>query len=80
MRIGEAQKLVERSAEKFEGKWKAERKGTPQLYFVDIVETLGELAGIIKVKEFWRTEPEFYHANRRKKLKTDSLIFFTLSS
>jgi NTP pyrophosphatase (non-canonical NTP hydrolase) len=75
MRIGEAQKLVERLAEEFEEKWKAKRKGTPQLYFVDMVETLGELAGIIKVKEFWRTEPEFYRAKPKKEVENGLVDF-----
>jgi NTP pyrophosphatase (non-canonical NTP hydrolase) len=75
MKISEAQKLVERLAEEFEEKWKAERENAPQLYFVDMVETLGELAGTIKVKEFWRTEPEFYRAKPKKNVEKGLVDF-----
>ena len=76
MKIGEAQTLVKRLAKEFDEKYrKVKRKSTPQLYFIDMIETLGELAGIIKVKEFWHATPEFYETRPKGNLENKLVDF-----
>ena len=70
MRIVEAQALAKTLAEEFDQKYKEMKKAsTASLYFVDMVETLGELAGTLKVKEFWSKRPEFYEAKPKAELE-----------
>ena len=76
MKISEAQTLAKRLAEEFDEKYKkTKRKSTASLYFVDMVETLGELAGTIKVKEFWHTKPDFYSAKPKANLESKLVDF-----
>jgi NTP pyrophosphatase (non-canonical NTP hydrolase) len=76
MKTGEAQTLAKKLAEEFDEKYKkAKRKSTAQLYFIDIIETLGELAGTIKVKEFWHTTPEFYRTRPKEDLENKLVDF-----
>lgn len=76
MRISEAQTLAKRLAEEFDEKYRnMKRESTAQLYFIDMVETLGELAGTIKLNEYWRGTPEFYEAKPKRKLE-DELVDF----
>ena len=76
MKISEAQALAKTLAEKFDRKHrKIRRKSTAQLYFFDMIETLGELAGTIKVKEFWRATPEFYRARPKGNLENELVDF-----
>jgi NTP pyrophosphatase (non-canonical NTP hydrolase) len=76
MEICEAQKLAKRLAEEFDEKYrKVKRKTTAQLYFIDMIETLGELAGTLKVKELWHTTPEFYRIRPKGKLENELVDF-----
>ena len=76
MKISEAQTLAKTLAEEFDEKYKkTKRKSTASLYFVDMVETLGELAGTIKVKEFWHTTPEFYQTKPKGNLENKLVDF-----
>jgi NTP pyrophosphatase (non-canonical NTP hydrolase) len=76
MKIGEAQKLVKKLAEEFDEEYrKMKRKSTAQLYFIDMIETLGELAGTLKVKEFWHKTPEFYQTQPKGNLENELVDF-----
>jgi NTP pyrophosphatase (non-canonical NTP hydrolase) len=76
MKIGEAQTLAKRLAEEFNEKYKkAKRKSTAQLYFIDLIETLGELAGTVKAKEYWHTTPEFYRTRPKGNLENELVDF-----
>ena len=74
MKISEAQALTKEIAGEFDEKYK-KRKSTASLYFVDLIETLGELAGTVKIKEFWHTTPEFYQKKPKRKLENELVDF-----
>jgi len=60
-------------AEEFNEKYA--RKSNAQLYFIGIIEELGKLAGIIKVKEFYQTPPKFYRTKPKGNLENQLVDF-----
>ena len=76
MKISDAQILAMKLAEEFDEKYKKVKRGsTASVYFMDIIETLGELAGVLKVKELWQTKPELYNAKPKANLESKLVDF-----